>query len=41
MSELSGIAALSSRTVLLRPLLPSDGEWCYTLMCGPAGERWK
>lgn len=41
MSELSGVAALSSRTVLLRPLLPSDGEWCYTLMCGPAGERWK
>lgn len=41
MSELSGIGALSSRSVLLRPLLPSDGEWCYTLMCGPAGERWK
>lgn len=41
MTELSGIAALSSRAVLLRPLLPSDGEWCYALMCGPAGERWK
>ena len=41
MTTLSGVAALSSRAVLLRPLLPSDGEWCYTLMCGPAGERWR
>lgn len=38
---MSGQPALTSRTVQLRPLLPSDAEWCYALMCGPAGERWK
>lgn len=32
---------LTSRSVLLRPLLPSDAEWCYLLACGPAGERWR
>lgn len=37
----AGAEALSSRTVALRPLLPSDGEWFYALLCGPAGERWK
>ena len=41
MTELSAIGALSSRSVQLRPLLPSDGEWCYVLACGPAGERWR
>lgn len=41
MTDLSANPALASRSVVLRPLLPSDGEWCYTLMCGPAGERWK
>ncbi len=41
MSGVSTIGALSSRAVQLRPLLPSDGEWCYALMCGPAGERWR
>ncbi len=41
MAALSAIPALASRSVVLRPLLPSDGEWCYTLMCGPAGERWR
>lgn len=30
-----------SRDVLLRPLLPSDFEWCYALMCGPSGARWR
>jgi len=37
----SGVPELSSRAVQLRPLLPSDGEWCYGLMCGPAGTRWR
>lgn len=32
---------VGSRSVLLRPLLPSDAEWCYLLACGPAGERWR
>ncbi len=32
---------LCSRSVELRPLLPSDAEWCYLLACGPAGERWR
>jgi hypothetical protein len=36
-----GPAPLVSRSVALRPLLPSDGEWCYALVCGPAGERWR
>lgn len=37
----SVIPELSSRSVELRPLLPSDSEWCYALMCGPAGSRWR
>ncbi len=32
---------LTSRRVTLRPLLPSDGEWFYSLVCGPAGEQWR
>lgn len=41
MPEVSGLAELASRRVQLRPLLPSDGEWVYALMCGPAGARWR
>lgn len=41
MNAISTHAALSSRTVQLRPLLPSDDAWVYALLCGPAGERWR
>jgi hypothetical protein len=41
MSNATAPATLSSRSVALRPLLPSDAEWCYLLACGPAGERWR
>jgi hypothetical protein len=34
------VPELSGRFVTLRPLLPSDAEWCYALMCGPAGAQW-
>ena len=37
----SGHRELMSRSVQLRPLLPSDMTWCYLLMCGPAGERFR
>lgn len=37
----SGHRELMSRSVLLRPLLPSDMTWCYVLMCGPSGERFR
>lgn len=33
--------SLSSRSVRLRPLHPGDDAWCYALMCGEAGERWR
>ena len=32
---------LMSRAVLLRPLQSADQDWCYSLMCGPAGSTWK
>lgn len=35
------IPELASRSVEMRPLLSSDNEWCYALMCGPAGSRWR
>lgn len=37
----SGHRELMSRSVQLRPLLRSDQTWCYLLMCGPAGERFR
>jgi hypothetical protein len=41
MSNATAPGNLLSRSVVLRPLLPSDAEWCYLLACGPAGERWR
>ena len=43
MDPLAGtdVPTLVSRSVALRPLRGSDGEWCYQLMCGAAGATWR
>ncbi len=41
MSGPSGGGLPASKAVALRPLLPSDAEWCYALACGPSGQRWR